>query len=326
MKLILFFRRMGCAKKRIEPKILNHVNRNFNELYTKQVIKAVIQLPPPWKSNKKGRKGHDPKEVATGCILKVGFNQTYDGIEAYLNESETFKNAFDDLPGHSVIHRGMTKLSITYIRKVMNRVTRFLRRKGMNIAVDSTGFRTGNSSVWYDIRIHRNNTKHDCMKLHISMDVDTGIIHWFIITPSKRHDSPEFKNLLKHLPTLGAVFGDKGYSSRNNCQRVADKHGVPYLHFKDNATNKAKGKPAWIISIRAYKNNTEQWLSVYHFRSIVESVFSSIKRRWGSFLRSRRKWMQKKELSLKVLSYNIKQVLLVAYAKESKIPLWKSCK
>ena len=143
----------------------------------KHVIKAVKQLPAPWKPCKRGRNGHDPREVTTGCILKVGVNQTYDGIEAYLKESETFKNSFDDIPGHSVIHRGMTKLSIKYIRKVMNRVTRFLRRQCMNIAVDSTGFRNGNSSVWYDIRIRRKNTRKDCIKLHISVDVDTGIIH-----------------------------------------------------------------------------------------------------------------------------------------------------
>ena len=315
---------MGCAKKRINPKIMNHVNRNFNELYAKTVIKAIKQLPLPWKPCKVGRNGHDIKEVATGCILKVGFNQTYDGIEAYLKESKTFKQHFDDLPGHSVIHRGMKKLSIKYIRKVMNRVTRFLRRKKMNIAVDSTGFRTGNSSIWYDIRIRRRNKRKDCIKLHISIDVETGIIHWFTMTPSKMHDSPEFKNLIKHLPELGNVLGDKGYSSRKNCQIVADKNGKPYLHFKDNATNKAKSKPAWIISIREYKNNTEEWLSTYHLRSIVESTFSSIKKRWGSFLRSRKKWMQKKELSLKVLSYNVKQVLLVRYANERKIPLWKS--
>jgi transposase len=314
---------MGIAKKRINPKILNHVNRNFNELYTKQVIKAVKKLPPPCKTSNKGRRGHDPCEVTVGCILKVGFNQTYDGIEAYLKESETFKNSFDDLPGHSVIHRGMTKLSIKYIRKVMNMVTRFLRRHGMNIAVDSSGFRTGNSSIWYDIRIRRKNLRKECIKLHISVDVDTGVIHSFTMTSSERHDSPEFQKLLSHLSELGAVFGDKGYSSRNNCQIVADKNGIPYLCFKDNATNKAKGKPAWIISIRAYKNKKEEWLSVYHLRSIVESVFSSIKKRWGSYLLSRKKWMQKKKLSLKVLSYNVKQVLLVQHAMKCRIPLWK---
>jgi transposase len=314
---------MGCAKKRINPKIVNHVNRNFNELYTKQVIKAVQQLPASWTTPKKGRKGHDPREVAAGCILKVGFNQTYDGIEAYLKESETFKHHFDDLPGHSVLHRGMTKLSITYIRKVMNRVIRFLRRKGMNIAVDSTGFRTYTSSLWYDIRIKRQGRRRDCIKLHISVDVDTGLIHWFTMTPWNRHDSRQFKDLLKHLPRLGNVFGDKAFSSRRNCQLVADKNGVPYLHFKDNVTSKAKGKPAWIISFRAYQKDKEAWLAVYHLRSLVESVFSSIKKRWGSFLRSRGRWMQKKELAMKVLAYNVKQVLLVRYAEEQKIPLWK---
>ena len=144
------------------------------------------------------------------------------------------------------------------------------------------------------------------------------------MTPSKKHDSPEFKKLIKHLPELGAVLGDKGYSSRNNCQLAADKNGIPFLHFKDNATSKARGKPAWIISIRAFKNNTEEWLSVYHLRSIIESVFSSIKKRWGSYLLSRKKWMQKKELSLKVLSYNVKQVLLVQRAMKCRIPLWKT--
>lgn len=33
--------------------------------------------------------------------------------------------------------------------------------------------------------------------------------------------------------------------------------------------------------------------------------------------------MQKKELSLKILAYNIKQVHMVHYAEEWKIPLWK---
>lgn len=208
---------MGCANKRINPKILNHVNRNFATLFTKAVIRAVKKLPPPWKPHTKGRKGHDPRKVAVCCILKVAFIKTYDGIESHIKDSEIMKQCYDDLPGHSIIHRGMQKLSVRYIRKVMNRVTRFLRRKGMDIAVDSTGFSTKNSSTWYDIRIRRINRRKDCIKLHISIDVKTGIIHWFVITDWKRHDSNEFQNLVKNLPKLGNVFGDKGYSSRKNC-------------------------------------------------------------------------------------------------------------
>lgn len=313
---------MGWAKKRINPTVANHVNRNFTTDFTKVVIKAVHQLPPPWKPSKKGRKGHDPQTVAVGCVLKVGFNQTYDGIEAQIKDSEIIKQHYAELPGHSVIQRGMKRLSITYIRKVMNRVTRFLRRKKMNIAVDSTGFSTQNSSTWYDIRIERQGKRRDCIKLHISVDIDTGVIQWFTTTPWNRHDSKEFEHLIKHLPDLGNVLGDKAFSSRNNCQLVADKNGTPYLCFRTNARSNAKGKPAWIISFRTRKNDPEAWLAVYHLRSIIESVFSSIKKRWGSFLLSRKRWMQKKELALKVFSYNIKQVLLVQYAKERKVPLW----
>ena len=144
------------------------------------------------------------------------------------------------------------------------------------------------------------------------------------MTPWNQHDSKEFDQLIKNLPDLGATFGDKGYSSRRNCQLVVGKNGVPYLLFKDNTTSKSKGKPAWIISFRAYRNDTEEWLSVYHLRSIVEGVFSSIKRRWRSCLLSKKRWMQKKELSLKVLSYNIKQVLMVQHAMKCRIPLWKT--
>ncbi len=275
---------MGCAKKRINPKVANYVNRNFTVDFTKAVIKAVHQLPPPWKPNNRGRKGHDPQAVATGCLLKIGFNQTYDGIEAQMKDSEIIKQHYSKIPGHSVIQRGMKRLTITYIRKTMNRVTRFLRRKKMNIAVDSTGFSTQNSSTWYDIRIERRGKRKDCIKLHISVDIDTGVIQWFTITPWNRHDSKEFEHLIKHLPELGNVLGDKAFSSRNNCQLAADKNGTPYLCFQTNARSNAKGKPAWIISFRTHKKNTEAWLAVLPSRSIIESVFSSIKKRWGSML------------------------------------------
>jgi hypothetical protein len=55
---------MGWAKKRINPTVANHVNRNFTADFTKAVIKSVCSMQPPWASNKKERKGHDPQTVA----------------------------------------------------------------------------------------------------------------------------------------------------------------------------------------------------------------------------------------------------------------------
>lgn len=168
---------MGWAKKRINTTVANHVNRNFTADFTKATVKAVHCMLLPWELNKEGRKGHDPQTVAIGCILKVGFNQIHDGIEAHLKDSETIKKYYPDMPGHSVIQRGMKQLSITYIQKVINRVIRFLRRKEMNIAVGTTGFSTQNCSIWHDIKIERQGKRKECLKLHVSVDIDTGVIH-----------------------------------------------------------------------------------------------------------------------------------------------------
>ncbi len=313
---------MGCAKQRMNPTVANHVNRNFTALYTRAVVKAVHRLPPPWQHKKRGRKGHDPKTVAIGCLLKVGLNQTYDSIEAHMKDSQSLTTCCPVLPGHSVIHRGMTRLSIKYIRKVMNLIIRFLRRRKMTIAVDSTGFSTHQSSAWYDLRIERQGSRRDCIKLHISVDVHTGVVHTFTTTRWNRHDSREFAHLIKHLPEVDKVLGDKAYCSRANCQLVADKHGTPYLSFRENAVRRPRRSLAWVISFRAWKRDPEGWLVIYHLRSIIESVFSSMKRRWSSFLQSRKRWMQKRELALKVFAYNVKQVLMVRYARERKVTLW----
>jgi len=105
------------------------MNRNFTALFTRAVVKAVHRLPPPWQPNVKGKKGHDPKIVAIGCLLIVGFNETYDGIEVRKKDSQILQELRPVLPGHSVIHRGMTRLLMNYIRKTTNLVIRFLRRK-----------------------------------------------------------------------------------------------------------------------------------------------------------------------------------------------------
>ena len=77
-------------------------------------------------------------------------------------------------------------------------------------------------------------------------------------------DAKEFKRLIRDLPRIRKAAGDKAYSSRVNCQAVADKGGKPFLCFKANATAKAKGYPAWQISFEAYSNNKDEWMDEYH--------------------------------------------------------------
>lgn len=318
---------MGCAHRRVSPKVTNQVNRDLDNLMLECIIKAVNEIEPPWNRKKTGRPPWDPKIVAICCFIKIFFNRTYDGTEAYLNSNKTVCELLHrkDLPGHSVIARGMDQLSITYIRKVSWHITKHLKRRGMDVAVDSSGFSLKTSSSWFDIRICRFTKKKDHIKLHIVVDAESLVIWDFRITGWKGSDSKEFKHLIRALPRLGKVAGDKAYSSRKNCQYVVKKGGTPYLAFKSNVKGRSEGYPAWKISFNAYSDNPDKWMEEYHIRSIVEAVFSSIKRCWGSDIKSKLGWLKKRELSIKVLAYNIKRVLFKKRAEEINAPFWVSC-
>lgn len=319
---------MGHAKRRVSPQIANQVNRDMDNLMTKSIVRAVKKAGSPWERNRIGRPCWEPKLVVICCFIKVFFNRTYDGTEAYIESNAmlcTLLHA-ERLPGHSVIARGMGRLPMSYIRLVSRYVTMRMRHEGMDVVLDSSGFSLRTSSTWFDIRIRRVSKRKDHMKLHIVIDADTLAILHFTITGWRSSETGQFKRLIHDLPGLGKVAGDKAYSSRDNCQAVADKGGTPYLCFKANSTGRAKGSAAWKVSFAAYSKDPESWMDEYHIRSVVEAVFASIKRCWGSDIRCRKGWLRWRILAIKTLAHNVKRALFVQRAEELGTQLWVSCK
>lgn len=326
---------MGKPKKKVSPKINSSVNRNIDELAIKEIVKSVKDTAPCWETKDRRGNPHHPIVVTVCCVLMVMMNRTYDSIESYVKKNKLLKQLLKEyldgkeMPGHSVIYRGMQKFTRTYIKKLNKRLTIRFRRKGMTIIVDSTGFSLSNSSKYFDIRIGRKNSRKNNAKLHIIVCAKTGIVPEFSITNWKGKgtgDSTQFRKLLKLLDEIELALGDGAYLSRKNCNAVAKKKGQAIFHVRSDATTKPKSSPEWKRMIKFFKENPEAYEAIYHIRSFVESVMSSIKKRFNSFLRSRKKRMQKKELALKVVSYNVKQVLYNKRAKELGISLWEECK
>ena len=145
---------MGKPKKRVSPRIANQVNRDFERLILLSIVSAARAANVPWECNSIGRPCWDPRIVAICVFMKVSLCKTYDGIEAYLksNTAVAQRLSVEQLPGHSDIARGMPKMSMSYIRLISKLVTFQMRRRGMDIAVDSSGFSLKTSSKWFDIR------------------------------------------------------------------------------------------------------------------------------------------------------------------------------
>ena len=137
-------------------------------------------------------------------MLMVALRRTYDSVEAYLKQSDHLMWLLhaDVLPGHSVIHRGMERLPPEYIRRVLRTAIWRFRRTGMTVAFDASGMSTTNRSVWFDISIGRKSSRRECIKLHIAIDVETGLVHSFTITQWNKGDSPQLRRLMKDLPRV----------------------------------------------------------------------------------------------------------------------------
>jgi len=308
--------------------VTSKVNRNLERLFLEQTVKAVNDISEPWKTSDTGRPPHEPEVVAVMCVLKIKGQRTYESTEAYGRDNNYLKRLLgvDRLPTQSVIHRGMQRMPPGCIKKLNQRLTVRFRRKGIEGITDASGFRLRTSSSWYDIRIQRKSRRKDHLKLHIIGDFQTGIIHSFSVTGGREGDSPQFRKMILVIGKVLKMAGDSAYMARKNCTLVRDRGGTPYFRLKVNVTAKPKSHPEWKAMVKLYHKDPKAWLKEYHIRSYVEAIFASIKHRFGNFLRSIKPANQEKELSLKVICYNVVRVLYLKCAKELGVPLWVKVK
>jgi transposase len=161
--------------------------------------------------------------------------------------------------------------------------------------------------------------------MHIIVDINRGYVLDFHLTDHKKNDCPVLKKLLRDIKFLKKLVADAGYLSRENCILVGERQGKPYIWVKKNCTKKPKNAVEWKVMVNCFIKHKGGFKKAYHCRSFVEAVFSSIKKRWGSKLKSIKRWLQRKELAIKVICYNIKEHLYNLRAEHLKISRWKAC-
>lgn len=233
-------------------------------------------------------------------ILMQKLKLTTRGIISFLRNNPTLCMHFGlfRMPVHTTIVR--------FFAKIKSLIASLLDiRQANTVAVDSTGFELEAKSFYY-----RNiNTSlfpgfirktKQYMKLSIAIDTDKQLILTHKIRKKIRNDQIDFKCLLKDL-NVKQVVADKGYDSKENRLFVLHKlkamPNIPYR--KCSGLTKLPGR---FTSIGFNEKS-------YHQRSKVETVFSVIKRKYGSVLRNRSFATQKAELISKLIAYNLDRKL-----------------
>jgi hypothetical protein len=278
----------------------------------------------PIEHKQRGKKPYDYRILLVLCILRIMLRLSYEDYERVIRTDMRIciPLRMETLPSKSTIQRAMKLLKFSLIMQFNKELICCIIKRRLNIIIDSTGIRCIGRSVWYCIRINKEIEKRDCDKIHLAVDSDLLLILNFRITDWKRNDCPFFKILLKPFRLLGIVFADKGYLSRDNFKLAFEKKGCAFIPFKKGNTKKCKGSSAWKFAFALYKKCKWIYMSIYHQRSKIESVNSSIKKRFGDSFKCKRKTMRRKEVALRFIAYNVFIILYYNYSVKHNLPLY----
>lgn len=148
--------------------------------------------------------------------------------------------------------------------------------------------------------------KRSYLKLHIVIALSCLAVLSFSITKGTKHDSPVLQRMLKEVPKgLGDFCLDSAYLSRKVCNRIVTLGRMPFIKPKKNTIRNSKGSQAWKRMVSLYMDYEEEFNRHYHKRSLVESVFNVMKGVFGNNLAARKRRMQRKELMVRIICYNI---------------------
>ncbi len=255
-------------------------------------------------------------DIIFGLVYK-----TYTGVSGRRFASDLrdalAKGYISKLPSYNSIFDYFKMGSLTpYLRQLIAQSAAPLQSVETDFAVDSSGFSTTNYVRWFDVKYGNNEDWHDWVKMHLMCGVKTHIVTSVEISRATANDSPFYKPLLQQTAKAGfkmlEVSADKGYISQKNLQATVDHGAVPYIPFKSN-TQPDRGSDLWSKMFYFYNYKREEFLTHYHKRSNVESVFQMIKSKFGEKLKSKNETAQINEALTKVLAHNLCVVIQSMY-------------
>jgi len=265
-------------------------------------------------------------------LYKVWVNVSYRDVIEVISSNPSFRDVIEvissnpsfvsilslsEVPHFTTIQKFCKRVSMKLITSVFNKVVKSLQGLlGNIIIIDSTGFSLNYHSFYYDKRLNDfgKRVRKKYVKTTIVVDEKSQIVVTFDVHFGEIHDSKEFKKTLENVDReiinkFNIIIGDKGYDSEEN-HVIAKRYSLSAIipaRNEDVPIYRTKGENRK----RMKKHLPEE----YKRRSIVETVHSVIKRKSGSFVRSRIPEVAEKEIALKIIAYNIRRAIIISNSK-----------
>jgi hypothetical protein len=214
------------------------------------------------------------------------------------------------IPHFTTLQKFAHRLPTFIINKLVSLTRHLFKKQSKILGADSTGMELDHASSHYCKRIQREEPVKGFVNLNMICDVENKNILVTKIRKKRKHDCSDFMPMFNKIKNLDFDFfvADKGYDSNRNHKAVYDAGAKSMIKVRDYG-KRCIFKAGMTARRRARREHDEK---IYGQRAITESVFSSLKRKYGSRMRARKFKTQKIELLFKILSYNIERAIRIA--------------
>ena len=263
-------------------------------------------------------------------VLKIFFKTDYRGIVAILNDSPDLCKCFHlkIIPHFTTLQKASKRLLRLNVANDLLRST-VSASKIKLAAVDSTGLEAGHISRYFvrrkrskQLETYEETQYKRFPKLAVICDCKNHLILSAITTRGPSVDVNQFCKTLKPAAdqyTIKHLLADAGYDSEANHRYAREVHQI-------KTTIPAKhGRPTHKLPRQKYRRRMRTHFDkeTYGQRWQVETVFSMIKRNFGSALRARTYWSQNREMMMLAITHNLAIILLIKelFYRAGQIPL-----
>jgi len=275
-----------------------------------QVSRAVL---PRYRSRFSKHQFNQPQLLAILCLMRYE-DWTFREAEVRLGEHRELRQALGlaSAPDFTTLYRFLERLDDMTIDRAVGETVRRLRgarRKGRRkarVAVDATGLAQGAVSTFFVRRMHHHGQKplpwRHWLKWVVAIDLDQQFVLSQLARRGPWNDCanlPAVIDAARKETRIGLVLADAEFDSERNHTYIRQQLGA------QSVIPAKRGKKTWRIHGVRAEMRRQFPRRIYRRRALVESLFSSVKRKLSARAPGRSLHTQKRQALLLGLSFNL---------------------
>lgn len=283
--------------------------------FAQLALEVASSVLPRYRTRFSKRQFTQPQLLAVLCLMRYE-DWTFREAEVRLSEHRELRRvlALTSVPDYTTLYRFLKRLGDGPIHQALGATVRRLRGKSRQkrrarVAVDATGLAQGAVSTFFVRRMHPHTHQprpwRHWLKWLVVVDLDRQMVLSQLARRGPWNDCanlPAVVRAASQETRIGLVLADAEFDSERNHTYIRRELGA------QSVIPAKRGKKTWRIhGVRAEMRRAFP-RRVYRKRTLIETVFSSVKRKLSARAPGRTLAMQMRQALLLGLAYNIYRV------------------